>query len=772
MRTDETEQILAQFRTVFRRRKRLILACVVAVVLPVLIYNQTVSPLYEASTSLVFEGVDGPVPSAPPSVYSQEILSSNRLQELSSRSLADEIAGLLTPEQRARFRPPKRRPADFDEMAWIGERIHESLTATLVRKSSLVELSVRLGDPVLCADVANTAARAYQERSLRVQQEGVHGMRLFVQEQLQRFRTQLDASEQELRGYKESQNISSFEGQQQEVLRRLTEAEVLYNSATTDRQGMEKRLGSIEESLTRTRAELVPSISEVSSPRMKRLQDRLVELQLRYGQLQVQNYALDHPKMVQLADEIKRTKSALVREAQRVAAGGDLGDPIAQISKYGEERLSLQIDIAAIRAREQALARVMRDYDKMLQRLPEKELKLAQITRERDVNRRIYDNLLGKLEEMKISEAENLPGVRIVDKAVPDDEPVRPRKVANLAIGILLGLMGGTGLAFMRETTGAMDSVKELEAATGWAALASLPRIHQLPSSGPGAPDDPSAPLHEVRARKRSLITLLEPGGGPAEGYRMLRTNLKFRGVGERIRTIVITSTEPNEGKTTLVSNLALSFATMGDRVLVLDAEVRRPGMHRIFSVPERPGLNDLLASRLRGTNAAAQVGAEVLAFASRRRPQAQQAPAESSSEREAAHLAVRAAIHPTSIPNLSVLPAGTTPENPGDVLAANEAALQSILQTVRGDFDVVILDTPPLAIVHDTGLLSRLVDGVVVVVNSRRIDRELLGRSRAFLEGAGAHVIGTVLNQVDPVGVYKNNAYYYWRSEAGSARK
>lgn len=768
MATDETEQILAQFRTVFRRRKLLILGCVGAVLLPVLIYNQTVSPLYEASTSLVFDEFAGPVP-ALHSDFSQEILTSNRLQELSSRSLANEIAVLLTPEQRARFHLPKRRPAGFDDMEWIGERIHESLAATAVRKSSLVRLSVRLGDPVLAADVANTAARAYKERSLRVQQEGVHGVRLFVEEQLQRYRGQLDGSEQELRGYKESQNISSFEGQQQEVLRRLTEAEVLYNTATTDRKGMEKRLGTIEESLTKTREELVPSITEVASPRMQALQERLLELQLRYGQLQVQNYAADHPKMVQFSDEIKRTKSALVREAQRVAAGGDLGDPIAQISKYGEERLALQIEIAATRAREQALARVMNDYERNLNRLPEKELRLARITRDRDVNRRIYDSLLEKLEETKISEAENLPGVRIVDGAEPDPVPVRPRKAANLAIGLLLGLMGGTGLAFVRETTGAMDSVTELEAATGWAALASVPRIYHLPPDGTSPADNLAVPLQEVRARKRSLISLLEPGGGPAEAYRVLRTNLKFRGVGERIRTILITSTEPNEGKTTLVSNLALSFATMGDRVLVLDAEVRRPGMHRIFQVPEHPGLNDLLGARPAGMGAPVEEASEVLVFGSRKRPRAVRTLPAPSPEREGQDLALRAAIHRTSIPNLWVLPAGTPPENPGNVLAAHEHALQAILQAVRGEFDVVILDTPPLAVVHDSGLLSRLVDGVVVVVNSRRIDKELLGRSRSFLEGAGAHVLGSVLNQVDPVGVYKKNSYYYYSREAKS---
>lgn len=767
MTTNESQQILLQFRNVFRRRKAIVAACVAGVLLPVLVYNQLASPVYEASTALVFDEFTGPMPTFA-SDYSQEILTSNRVQELSSRSFAVEIAAALSPDSRARFVLPEDRPPDFDENEWVADRIHGSLDAAAVRKSSLVRVSVRLHDPQLAADVANIAAQVYQARNLRVQQEGVRGIRVFIEEQLARFRRQLDDSEEGLRHYKESQSISSFEGQEQEILRRVTEAEILFNAATTNREALMKRLQSIEESLAKTREELVPSVTEVASPRMQGLQERLVNLQLQYSELQIQNYPPTHPKMVQLDRDIAQTKTNLTAEAQRVAAGGDLVDPLQQISKYGDERLSLQIEIASVLAREEALRNVIRDYERVLSRLPEKEQRLAQLTRERDVNRRVYDGLLEKLEETKMSEAENLPGVRIVDVAEADPVPIRPRKSANLAIGLLLGLIGGTGIAFVRESTSAsMESIKELEEMTGWPALATLPRISQLPAGGLGGVGDEGGDIRTLRARKRSLITLLEPGGGPAEAYRMLRTNLKFRGVGQRFRTILVTSTEPNEGKTTLVANLAICFATGGDRVLVLDAEVRRPGMHAIFGVPQVPGLGELLVGP--AESRAPEPAAEAFSLARRVGAQLRAAAVETRRLQRP----TRATIHPSSIPNLSVLPAGTSPDNPVDAIAGRAETLHDLLDTVRHDFDLVILDTPPLAIVHDTAILSRLVDGVVFVVNSRRIDRELLDRSRAILDRAGASVVGAVLNQVDPVGVYRKNAYYYrYRTETKGGSK
>jgi len=772
MRPNDSDKILTQLQNAFRRHKYLILGVTAVVVTGVLIYNSVVDPTYEASTAMMFDEFTGPVPSFA-AVYSQEIKSSNRIQELSSESFAMEVLEMLAPEDRAKIKLPEKRSADFNEKEYQAEVIRKSMTATPLRKSSLVRISVRLHDPNLAAEVANGAGRAYQARMLRVQQEGVRSIRLFIEEQLDRFRNQLDDSEVALRSYKEANRISTFETHETEILRRLTEAEVLYNEATTNRQALEERLGSINKSLDAGRKDLVPSATEVGSSRLTRLRERLVELQLQSTDLQLRGYTAGHPKMDEITNEITQTKENLSQEARTIAeGGGELSDPIAQLARYGDEQLALNIEIETMRAREKAFERVIGQYDATLSHLPEKELTLARLTRERDVNRQIFDNLMQKLEETKISEAENVPSVRVVDSAVPDPDPIHPRKTVNLAIGLFLGLIGGTGMALVRESgVSSMESVQELEETTGWPALATLPS-HPVPEGElPVGGGEPLIGERQVRARKRSLITLLEPGSGPSEAYRMLRTNLKFRGVGDRIRTIAITSTEPNEGKTTIVANLAISFATMGDRVLVLDAEIRRAGMHEIFGVPLRPGLTDLLTARARSEKTVSKI-AVAHSFGNRDRRDVLTPGSTEYTESSPEDTPIRVAIHPTAIRNLSVLPAGTTPENPADALASHVEVLRRIFDAVKNDFDVILVDTPPLAIVHDTAILSQFVDVVMFVVNSRRIDRELLMRSRSVLERAGANVVGTVLNQVEPIGVYKSNPYYYRARSSGTARK
>lgn len=768
MRENDSDRTLSQFQKAFRRHKYMIFGITAAMVAAALVYNMIADPVYEASTAMVFDEFTGPVPSFA-AVYSQEIKSSNRIQELSSESFSKEVLETLTPADRAKIKLPEKHSPDFDEKEYQASIIRNSMTATPMRKSSLVRISVRLPDPVLAAEVANGAAKAYQARTLRVQQEGVRSIRVFIEEQLDRFRGQLDDSEVALRGYKEENRISTFETHEQEILRRLTEAEVLYNEASTNRQALEQRLGSITKSIDAGRKDFVPSATEVGSSRLQRFRERLVELQLQSTDLQLRGYQNGHPKMDELNREIAQVKESLAAEAKTIAdGGGELSDPIAQLAKYGDEQLSLKIEIETMRARESAFQRVIGSYDATLSHLPEQELTLARLTRERDVNRRIFDNLLEKLEETKISEAENVPSVRIVDSAVPDTDPIHPRKTVNLAIGLFLGLIGGLGIALVRESgVSSMESVQELEETTGWPALATLPS-HPVPEGElPVGGGEPLIGERQVRARKRSLITLLEPGSGPSEAYRMLRTNLKFRGVGDRIRTVAITSTEPNEGKTTIVSNLAISFATMGDRVLILDAEIRRAGMHEIFGVPLRPGLSDLISQRARSETAKIAVGG----FGNRDARGMMTPEGIDYNESNMQDVPIRVAIHPTAIRNLSVLPAGTPPENPADALASHVEALRRVFDAVKNDFDVILVDTPPLAIVHDTAILAQFVDVVMFVVNSRRIDRELLLRSRSVLERSGANVVGTVLNQVEPIGTYKTNPYYYRARSGGASR-
>lgn len=736
MPSAESEQILALLQRVFRRRKRLILACTVAILAPIAALNELVPPTYEATTAMVFDEFIGPVALSSHD-DSREIRVANRLEELNSYSFAQDIADALPAEAIHRFRWPEDPPEDFDAERYVPAQIHENMVAYAVRKSNIVRISVEMHDPWLCMTIANTAARVFQERNYKVKQKGVSGVRRFIEEQLERSQEKLGLAEEALKQYKQQNRITSFDGETREFLRRTTEAEVLYNAAMANRRSLEERLAAIEVKLAEQRQDLVPSVTAVANPWAQRLKQKLVELQLQYMELKVQSYPPTHPKMVQLEQDIEQTKRNLIGEAEKIAGGQNVVDPIAQIEKYMSESVALQIEIESLRAQEAALRRVIDQYDVALADLPEKEFHLARLMRERDVNRKVYMMLLEKLEESRISEAEKIPSLRIFDAAQLPEEPIKPRTKLNLAVGLLLGLLGGTGLGLVQETVKApMESTREIERLTGWPVLATIPRIDRLPRGELQHANGSNRTQRGHQRIRRGLVSFLQPDSGPAEAYRMLRTNLQFQGLGDRYRTMLVTSIGPSDGKSTTIANLAISTASVGYRTLLVDAEVRRPGMHLLFGVDREPGLSDVLGSRNGPNGDALQM-------------QDQNSGKESN-------------IQTTWIENLQLLASGAVVRDASNTISQKAAQLRAALEDLKQDYDVILIDSPPLLLVHDTTLLASLADGVLFIVNSNRFDAELLEKAKRNLENAGADVAGAVLNHVEPTGVYKRNPYYH----------
>jgi tyrosine-protein kinase Etk/Wzc len=372
--------------------------------------------------------------------------------------------------------------------------------------------------------------------------------------------------------------------------------------------------------------------------------------------------------------------------------------------------------------------------------------------------------LLEKLEETRIAEAERLPAMRILDTAPVPKTPIRPRKPLNLLLGTVLGLLLGGGAAGGFESLrGGVDSETDLQRLTGWPSLGSIPRIDRVSTRtlrqlAPGGDD-----TAENRRLRRGLITLLEPESGPSEAFRMLRTSLQFHGVGNSRRTLLVTSVGPGDGKSTTLANLAIGFAALGEPVVIVDAEVRRPVQHTLFGVPRAPGLTDVLL-------AAEQAAPRSLTPSARPEP-SPPAPGgwrEASTETivtlpevELASEMLAGGLRPTRVPNLWLLATGQVVPNPGDRLVTALPFLRAALRQLRRDYSVVLVDAPPLLLVHDTALLARLCDGVLFVVSSHRAERDLLARARERLESAGASVLGTALNSVDPGRVYGYDTYY-----------
>lgn len=720
-RPSEAEQVLRGVRRTLRRRKRLIAFCCVLVSALVVAYNELTMPLYEASSSMIFDEVQSPVETQI-DPRARDLPMFNRLEELGSYSFSLAVTRALTPEELARFPWPEGLVDDAERERFLADAIYSRMKARRLRESNVIRLQVQTHDAELAALVANRAVRVFQERNQQVEAEGTSGIRRFLEEQLETWRERLETAEEALLEYKQTNAITSLDAQTTEMLRVASDAERMHNDASSRREALEKRLATVAAKLDEHRVDLVPNVTDVGGAWARKLKDKLVDLQLEYMDLKLQNYPPTHPKMRELEEEIADTKESLTATAQEIADGEEVVDPLGQIVEYTQEAAKLQIEIQSLRAQERALEDIVTKYNTALQDLPEKEFRLARLQRERDANKSTYSLLRDKYATVRLEEAETIPSLRVIDVAQVPRRPIKPRKKLNLALGLVLGGLAGFGIAFVREgSTHVVESARDVARATGWRVLVSIPRIERASSKTARRELRVGRNGRETGTMQRRLVSALQPQSGPAEAFRLLRTQLGFLGFGSEVRTILVTSTRAADGKSTVAANLAVGVASSGGRTLLVDAETRRPKLHLVFGCPREPGLTDLL---------------------------------------ELKNGSAGSVIQRTAIENLELLSSGAQIPRAHDSFAPTLENMKRRLQEARRHYEYVVIDTPPILLAHDTALLCSLVDGVLLVINSRHFEPEMLQTTKELLENARARVLGVVLNDVESLTAYSYEYY------------
>lgn len=292
----------------------------------------------------------------------------------------------------------------------------------------------------------------------------------------------------------------------------------------------------------------------------------------------------------------------------------------------------------------------------------------------------------------------------VVDPATPPREPSSPRVLLSTLLAALVGLLIALGIAYTLEyLDDTVKSSEDVEAATGLATLGTVIKM-----KGDGG-----------RSEIYRLATLLYPRGPAAEAYRTLRTNLEFAAVDEPVRTLLVTSSIPGEGKTTTASNLAVAFAQAGRRVILLDADLRKPGVHKVFDLPNAAGLTSLLRTD---------------------------------------DVAIDDVVQATEEERLHVITTGLLPPNPAELLGSKR--MKTILERLVAAADLVIVDSPPLQAVTDAAILSAITDGTLLVIDAERTRRGAAGHGREALAKADARVLGVALNRIS-ARAGSNYVYY-----------
>jgi polysaccharide biosynthesis transport protein len=324
--------------------------------------------------------------------------------------------------------------------------------------------------------------------------------------------------------------------------------------------------------------------------------------------------------------------------------------------------------------------------------------RLTQLQSTLDLYQNLYINLLSSLETVRLARLQNTPNIVKIEPAIQPEKPIRPRTVMNTGLAAFLGLMLAAGIAFLVEyLDDTLKTPDDVEQALGVPVLGFV------------------AEMQYKNKKAEEVYVSHQPRSPVSEAFRSLRTNLEFSSVQKPIRTIIVTSPSPAEGKTTIAVNLAAIYAQSGKRVVLVDADMRHPCVHRLLGLPNRDGLSDLFRTG-EGVQSVSRTKLE--------------------------------------LPNLMVITSGSLPPNPAELLGSER--MSQILDELRGLVDVIVIDTPP-SLVADAQILSGKVDAVLLVVQPGKTQAETAIASMEIYKRAGARVIGTVVNRIP-----RNREYYY----------
>lgn len=606
-----------------------------------------------------------------------------------------------------------------------GDAVHAFQSATTVtrpnREANIVVVRHQSPDTELVQIVPNTLADLFIAQRRELRKTEARSTIDFLQEQIDTLSQQLLGAEDALQRFREGGQIVSLQTEASEQVRELTQLQAQRNQLDAERAALEALLAEVRA--------LAP---EPGGPSPYR---RLIGFPSLFRN--------------QAASALLQSLTTVENERTELLKRRTFKDPDVQILTARIYELEEQLRVIAVTYLQGltnqvvSLDATLRNFGNELAKIPAKEVQLARLARQTTVLEEIYTLLQTRLKEAEIAEAAEDVSVRVVDPAVAPTRPVKPRKMLNLLLGGMLGLMIGIGAAFVREFTDiAVRTREEVEEIAAVPVLGMIPRIRGVGRASAngrraarraGRGESPMANgTFEAR-----LIAGRDPRNSISEAYRSLRTNLSFANPDRTPKTLVFTSALPGDGKSTSSANLAVTLAQQGLRCLLVDADLRRGTLHSVLGVAREPGLANVLVGRAELEDVIQTVELDGAA-------------------------------------RLDFIPCGPFPPNPAELLGHD--AMRALLERLSGAYDAVILDAPPLAAVTDAALLSANADGVVVVVRAAKTPRDALALAMEQLRNVRAPVLGAILNDVDfdrdgYYGGYGYYQYYDGASEDGTRR-
>jgi capsular exopolysaccharide synthesis family protein len=604
------------------------------------------------------------------------------------------------------LKAPPAKPVSLDDAAAI---LRGHVRVEAIKNSRLFSLHVEDTDPAraraLCSAIANT----YIEQNLEAAINGSSDAVVWLSGQLDHVKQQLESDENSLQSFKEEHDLPSTTINEASNMVRLEMQE--YDTALTRIRTKKEELQARYTELSKVsddNPDQLPDSELLSSPFLQSLRSQYQEALKEQNTLLAEGKGENHPLVKRAAEKIATTRRALLAEVRNIQGAVERDLAIATREEAGGEGL---FENARKRAVEINL----------------QEIGYRRLDRAREQNEKLYAMLLQRMKEADLARMMRVNNIRLVDDALEPKVPVRPRTMLNVGLGLMLGLLLGVAVSWLRVRLDvSIKTPADLESELGLTFLGLIPEVDGSDEVRYGRRGQ-----RRRRATKDSeggpseLVVHQRPLSGVAEAARAVRTNLMFMSPDRPYRKLLVTSAAPSEGKTTIACSIAIALAQGGQRVCIVDCDLRRPRLHRIFNRAGDAGVTNVL------------VGDATL----------------------------EDVIQPTQIKNLWSVPAGPTPPNPADVLHSER--FRALLEKLSDRFDRVIIDSPPLIAVTDSAIISRLADGTVFVVRAFRTSKHVSAQGLRVLRDVDAHVVGAVLNAVNlnrHEYTYYYHYYYYKR--------
>lgn len=592
-----------------------------------------------------------------------------------ARQLARSVVELVRPAPPVTTEPP-RPDETADEAALVGAFIGR-VAVVPVTGSRLVDVQFTSTDPKFAALAADTLVEEYVTQNLEVKLQSTQNMLDWLQKELAAQQTKVEDSERALAEYRDRENAMSLDDKNNIVLSRLNALNDALLRARTSRIEHESAYSQVKSVTDASDADSIAAVAQ--NGQIQTLKLRLADLQRQKAQL-AERYGDRHPEMVKLNASLADAQKQIELETNKVL-------------------LSVRNEYERSQLEERTLAANLEQAKGDVQDLSRKSVAYNVMEREARSNRTVYEALLQREKEMRVSSNSRANNVRLVDRAEVPGGPASPSGRRAWLMAILIGLVAAVAVAYGLDYMN--DTIKTPEDVTTHLKMTFLGLV-------------PS-----VRGNKHPILGSSHSPHDFGEAFRSLRTSLNARYGAAGTKTMLVTSAQPLEGKTTTACNIAMALAYGGARVLLVDADMRRPGLHRPLRLKNDRGLAQVLSGQVR----------------------------------------VRDVIQRTIDPNLLAITAGTPPPNPSELLAS-ERMKTLLTNFLHGPFDWIVIDTPPVLAVTDAVVVAPLVSGVTFVVGSEMTRRRLAERAIETVLGSHPKQMGVVLNKVD----FGKHKYYYAR--------